>query len=142
MDSGAAGGSKDQSPRARPAAAMTVYRDPGCGCCGQWAELATAAGYQVALVNQPEMAALKQRLGVPLALASCHTAEIAGFVLEGHVPFEHARRLLSERPAGIRGLAVPGMPVGSPGMESADGSQEPFQVIAFDAAGRTSVFVA
>jgi len=121
---------------------MTVHRDPSCGCCGEWAELAAAAGYEVALVDVQNMAALKRRLGVPEALASCHTAEIAGFALEGHVPFQHVRRLLSERPAGIRGLAVPGMPVGSPGMEVPDGTREPFRVIAFDTAGRTSVFVA
>ena len=86
------------------------------------------------------MPAVKQRLGVPASLASCHSATIANYVVEGHVPFDRLARLLSERPAGVRGIAVAGMPAGSPGMESPDGRSEPFQVFAFDARGRSFPF--
>ena len=122
--------------------AMTVYRDPSCGCCEVWAKLAREAGYQVALIDDPNMPAVKQRTGVPEALSSCHTAIVGGYAIEGHVPLVDVKRLLAERPAGIRGIAVPGMPRGSPGMEMPDGSKDPFKVIAFDAAGKTSVFSA
>ena len=120
--------------------AMTVYRDPSCGCCENWAEIARNAGYQVNLQDDPDMAAVKRRLGVPAALASCHTAQIGNVVIEGHVPLEDVARLLRESPSGVRGIAVPGMPAGSPGMEMPDGTKEPFQVIAFDAKGKTSIF--
>lgn len=119
---------------------MSVYRDPGCGCCEAWADLARRAGYEVALHNEPDMPAIKRRLGVPANLASCHTAIVASYVIEGHVPFEHIARLIDARPAGVKGIAVPGMPAGSPGMEMPDGSREAFQVLAFDAQGRVSLF--
>ena len=122
------------------AAAMTVYRDPSCGCCETWAEIAKKAGYEVRLIDDPNMPAVKQKHGVPEGLSSCHTALVGGYAIEGHVPLEDVKRLLAERPAGIRGIAVPGMPRGSPGMEMPDGSKDRFQVIAFDAAGKTSVF--
>lgn len=124
------------------AAAMTVYRDPSCGCCEVWAERAREAGYQVALIDDPNMPAVKQRTGVPETLSSCHTAIVGGYVIEGHVPLANVKRLLAERSAGIRGIAVPGMPRGSPGMEMPDGAKDPFKVMAFDAAGKTSVFSA
>lgn len=120
--------------------AMTVYRDPNCGCCEAWAELARKAGYDVRVIDQADMAAVKQRFGVPAQLASCHTAVAAVLAFEGHVPLDAVARLLRERPAGVRGLAVPGMPIGSPGMEAPDGSREPYDVLAFDAAGQTTVF--
>jgi len=120
--------------------AMTVYRDPSCGCCKSWAEQARQAGFQVTLRDDPDMAAVKQRLGVPTELASCHTAVVNGVVIEGHVPFKHIDRLLGERPSDIKGIAVPGMPRGSPGMEMPDGSTDPFEVIAFDGAGNRTVF--
>lgn len=128
-----------QANAARPLA-MTVYRDPGCGCCENWAALARRAGYQTTLIDAPDMQAVKRRLGVPAALAACHTAVAGGYVFEGHVPFAQMARLLRERRANIKGLAVPGMPAGSPGMEMPDGSQETFQVISFDAAGRSGVY--
>jgi len=120
--------------------AMIVHRDPGCGCCEAWADLARRAGYEVALQDETDMPAVKRRLGVPASLASCHTAVVANLVFEGHVPLAQVRRLLDARPAGISGLAVPGMPVGSEGMEAPDGRREPYQVLAFDQAGRTSLF--
>jgi hypothetical protein len=110
---------------------MLVHRDPGCGCCLAWADQAEAAGYTVRVVDTREMGAVKQRLGVPADLASCHTVEVDGLVIEGHVPFPVLARLRSERRAGVIGLAVPGMPRGSPGMEMADGSSDPFTVFAF-----------
>jgi len=119
---------------------MIVFRDPSCGCCKSWAELARKAGYQVDLRDDQDMPGVKRRLGVPDELSSCHTAEVAGMVVEGHVPFEDVARLLREKPQGVRGIAVPGMPAGSPGMEVPGGTKQPFQVIAFDASGKTSIF--
>lgn len=119
---------------------MTVFRDPSCGCCEAWGQLASDAGFDVALRDDPDMPAVKQRLGVPPQLASCHTALVGGFVIEGHVPFEQVQRLIRTRPAGVKGIAVPGMPAGSPGMEMPDGRRDPFQTFSFDAAGRTAIF--
>ncbi|WP_262503847.1 DUF411 domain-containing protein [Sphingosinithalassobacter sp. CS137] len=119
---------------------MTVYRDPSCGCCEAWASIAEQNGYQVTLLDDPNMAAVKQRLGVPPELSSCHTALVGEYVVEGHVPLDQVARMLRERPSGMRGIAVPGMPIGSPGMEVPDGSKEPFQVVAFYKNGRTEIF--
>jgi hypothetical protein len=135
-------GTADGAPGAPQLAAMTVYRDPSCGCCEAWAEIARNAGYDVTVIDHPDMAGIKRQHGVPEELASCHTTLAGGYAIEGHVPLAAVARLLKERPGGLRGIAVPGMPRGSPGMEMPDGSKDPFQVIAFDAAGRTSVFSA
>lgn len=121
-------------------AAMVLHKDPNCGCCQKWAEIAQGAGYPVTIVEDADLTAVKTRLGVPEALASCHTTEVGGFVVEGHVPLEAVERLLRERPAGVRGIAVPGMPAGSPGMETPDGRRDPFEVIAFLANGQTKPF--
>lgn len=94
---------------------MTVHKDPNCGCCTAWADLAEDAGYEVSLIDSADLAATKERLGVPGEFWSCHTVEVDGYVIEGHVPFDAVARLLAERPA-ISGIAVPGMPEGSPGM--------------------------
>ena len=94
---------------------MTVHKDPNCGCCTAWAELAEDAGYEVKLIDSADLAVTKERLGVPDEFWSCHTVEVDGYVIEGHVPFDAVARLLAERPA-ISGIAVPGMPEGSPGM--------------------------
>jgi hypothetical protein len=143
--SGAADSEQKQQATTLAAAApsrlsMTVFRDPNCGCCKSWAEIARKAGYAVTIRDDQDMMEVKQRVGVPEELASCHTALVGGFVIEGHVQMEEVARLLRERPAGIKGIAVPGMPIGSPGMEAPDGTKQPFQVIAFDAAGNSSVF--
>ena len=119
--------------------AMTVYRDPSCGCCAAWAEIARNAGYQVTVVDHPDMSAIKRQYGVPEELLSCHTTIVGNYAVEGHVPIEDVRRLLEERPAGIRGIAVPGMPLGSPGMEVPAGTKELFQVMAFNRIGEVSV---
>ena len=121
-------------------ASMTVYRDPNCGCCESWAQIAKQSGYQVLIQDEADMMAIKERYGVPPQLASCHTTLVGGLVVEGHVPVEDVERLLRERPNGIRGIAVPGMPAGSPGMEMPDGSKQAYDVVAFDGSGRTSVF--
>ena len=121
-------------------ATMTVYRDPSCGCCEAWANIARKAGYRVKLVDRTDMPATKTRLGVPQALASCHTASINGYAIEGHVPLAAVARLLKDRPKAIRGIAVAGMPRGSPGMELPDGAKDAFEVMAFDAAGNTTIF--
>lgn len=114
---------------------MIVYRDPNCPCCEKWAAMAEGAGYQVRVVDHPDMPAIKAQYGVPDSLRSCHTAIVGNYAIEGHVPFEHVERLLRERPAGILGLAVPGMPAGSPGMETPGGTREDFEVMAFAASG-------
>lgn len=134
--------SADQALPTTQKAAMTVYRDPSCGCCEAWARIAENAGYQVTILDDNDMTAVKQRLGVPAELASCHTTVVDEYVVEGHVPLDQVGRLLRERPSDIRGIAVPGMPIGSPGMEVPDGRTEPFQVIAFDAEGGTSIYKA
>lgn len=127
------GAARAAAPQRLPA--MTVHRDPGCGCCGNWAQLARRAGYAVRMVDEPDMPALKRRLGVPQQVQSCHTTEVAGYVIEGHVPLNAVAWLLTRHPRGVRGLGVPGMPAGSPGMEVPSGEVEPFQVFAFNAAG-------
>lgn len=135
----AAGSSRAAAPRGKPRA-MTVYRDPGCGCCVAWARIAERAGYKVALVERGDMSALKAKLGVPGALRSCHTSVVDGYAIEGHVPLAAVARLLAAKPKGVIGIAVPGMPRGSPGMEMPDGSADRFAVLAFDAAGKTRNF--
>lgn len=106
---------------------MTVYKTPSCGCCGVWIEHAQAAGIPVQALDVADMGPVKQELGVPYGKGSCHTAEIGGYFIEGHVPIEDIRRLLDERPAA-RGLTLPGMPLGSPGMELPDGRSQAFTV--------------
>jgi hypothetical protein len=113
---------------------LVVHRNPSCGCCTGWADHARRAGFAVTVQNHADMPSLKRRLGVPADLESCHTSEVAGYVIEGHVPLADVQRLLRERPRGTRGLAVPGMPMGSPGME-AGGARQPFVTYAFDSRG-------
>lgn len=121
---------------------MIVYRDPACPCCEKWAALAGDAGYQVRMVDHPDMPSIKRRYGVPEDLVSCHTGVIGDFAIEGHVPFEHLARLLRDRPEGVIGLAVAGMPAGSPGMEVPGGATDEFEVMAFDKAGKFAPFTA
>lgn len=109
---------------------LTVHKDPNCGCCGAWVEHLRANGFEVSVTETAQLNRIKARLRVPNALASCHTAEIEGFVIEGHVPAGSVRKLLALRP-NIRGLAVPGMPVGSPGMEVEGTPPETYDVVAF-----------
>lgn len=117
---------------------IIVYRDPSCSCCEGWMEHLEAQGIQTNSVPTPDLDSLKQQYGVPDDLTSCHTAIIDGYVIEGHVPVEEIRRLLAERP-NITGITVPGMPVGTPGMESGN-ERESFTVFSFDEQGNTEVF--
>lgn len=116
---------------------VTVTKDPSCGCCSGWAEHIEAAGFPVEIVESGDVGRLKQQLGVPSALHSCHTAEVAGYVIEGHVPAPALRRLLSERPPAT-GIAVPGMPAGSPGMDFPGVAPESYEVILFGPDGQTT----
>ncbi len=117
---------------------VVMYKDPNCGCCGKWAEHMRSAGFPVKEVASPRMDLVKQEAGVPEALGSCHTAKVAGYVVEGHVPAADVRRMLAEKPA-IRGLSAPGMPLGSPGMEGPYPAER-YDVVSFDAQGRSAVF--
>jgi hypothetical protein len=123
--------------RADPPPIIRVNKDPTCGCCTAWVEHLRRAGFTVEVTETAQMNTVKARLGVPRDLASCHTAEVAGYVVEGHVPAAEVRRLLAERPKAI-GLAVPGMPVGSPGMEVSGREPDFYEVILFGAEGRSS----
>ena len=114
---------------------ITVHKDPTCGCCSGWVQHLQKAGFDTKVLDTRELDAVKKRLGVPDDLAACHTAEVAGYVIEGHVPAAALTRFLAEKPNAI-GLAVPGMPIGSPGMEG--GNPEPYEVVLFGPAGRGS----
>ena len=119
------------------APAMTVYRSPTCGCCKKWVAHARAAGFRVSEKELDDLSEVKAMLGVPEALQSCHTAVVASYVVEGHVPADLIKRMLAQRPK-VAGLAVPGMPTGSPGMEG--GPPERYDVIAFERTGATRVY--
>jgi len=113
---------------------VQVYKSASCGCCGAWVEHMRRAGFSVRATDVDDLDAVKARFGVPDELASCHTAIVAGYVVEGHVPAGDVRRLLAEGPRAT-GLAVPGMPIGSPGMEQGN-TREPYQTILFDRSTR------
>ena len=132
--------SEPRAARTTATLAMTVYRDPSCGCCTAWADIARSEGYRVQVVDHPDMSAIKAQYGVPDELRSCHTTFVGGYAIEGHVPLNDVKRLLKEKPAGILGIAVAGMPLGSPGMEVPDGTKQPFRVMAFGKNGRASAF--
>jgi len=110
---------------------VTVWRDPSCGCCEGWVAHLRAEGFAVEDKVVGSVAAVRRMLGTPSDLLSCHAARVEGFVLEGHVPALAIRRVLRERPAGIRGLAVPAMPIGAPGMEMPGQPEDSYDVIAF-----------
>lgn len=118
---------------------IEVYKDPSCGCCGEWVKHAEANGFSVT-VRDVGNAAARARLGIPTRLGSCHTGEIAGYAIEGHVPAREIKRLLAEKPAA-KGLSVPGMPIGSPGMEQG-ARRQAYDVLLVRADGSTSVFAA
>jgi hypothetical protein len=124
-------------PLAARAVGVTVYKTPTCGCCKAWVEHLRAAGFEVQVQDLADVTPHKQRLGVPPRLASCHTAVVDGYVVEGHVPAADVTRLLATRPA-ITGIAVAGMPMGSPGMEY--GPAVAYDVIAFKPDGTLDLF--
>lgn len=118
------------------AANPTMFRDAGCGCCLKWLEQVKASfGQKAVIVNSTDMAAIKDKQGVPQALRSCHTVLVGGYVIEGHVPAKEIARLLREKPKGVKGLAVAGMPMGSPGMEHGD-HREAYKVMTFGSGGQ------
>jgi len=119
------------------ASAVTVYKDPYCGCCDAWVDHLRASGFSVRVRERTDMAAVKAQIGIPTNLQSCHTATISEYVIEGHVPAADIARLLDERPEA-RGLAVPGMPIGSPGMEGPN--PRPYASLLFSGSGEAAVF--
>lgn len=122
---------------ASAAADIAMHRDPGCGCCEKWAaQVRQQFGRKVQIVDDANRAAFQRRLGVPAQLASCHTAIIDGMAFEGHVPIADMKRVIAQHPRGVRGLAVAGMPMGSPGMEVAGAKSQPYNVIAFGPGGQ------
>ncbi len=125
---------------AQAAGEMTVHRDPGCGCCGVWAkQVAGQLGRKYKLVDNPARAVRVKRSGVPDALRSCHTTIIDGAVVEGHAPAADIKRFLAARPKGMKGIAVAGMPLGTPGMEAPGRKPDRYSVVAFGA-GRQALF--
>lgn len=124
----------DQSAEA---AQITVYKSPSCGCCGKWVDHLKDNGFDVTVNNRNDMSSVKREFGVQPRQQSCHTAKVDGYFIEGHVPAEDIQRLLQDKPA-IRGLAVPGMPMGSPGMEGP--RKDRYSVFAIDNQGQAAVF--
>ena len=119
------------------APAGTMYKDPHCGCCDAWARHMQDNGFRIDSKIDAQMPETKDKLGVPGSLRSCHTARIGSYLFEGHVPADLVKKVLRDKPA-IAGLAVPGMPLGSPGMEGP--TRQPYQALTFDRQGRTTVY--
>jgi hypothetical protein len=115
---------------------VTVYKNPTCACCADWADHLRASGFRVEMKEGADLTKVKQQLGITMDLASCHTAEVDGYALEGHVPADVIRQLLAGKPA-IRGLAVPGMPAGVPGMPEAGPNRAPYQIFTIEQNGGT-----
>lgn len=135
---------QDRSTPHAPAAAtalplLTVHKSPSCGCCVKWIEHMREAGFPVEVHDTDDMLPVKQDAGVPFGKGSCHTGQVGGYFVEGHVPAADVKRLLAEKPQA-RGLTVPGMPAGSPGMEMPDGRVQPYAVELVADDGSTSVF--
>lgn len=130
-----------QAQRAAAAPSVDVFKSATCGCCAKWVDHMKQAGFTVHVtdLSEPELQKIKDRYGVPASSRSCHTARVNGFTVEGHVPAPEVKRLLKEKPQ-VAGLAVPGMPLGSPGMEVSGVTPQPYQVFTFDKAGATKVF--
>jgi hypothetical protein len=119
--------------------AITVYKSASCGCCTKWVDHLRASGFAPAVHDEENMDAIKDEMGVPKGVRSCHTALVDRYLVEGHVPAADLRRLLKERPA-VAGLAVPGMPKSTPGMAMPGDTPEPYQVLAFARDGKTTVY--
>ena len=117
--------------------AITVYKSASCGCCAKWVDHLRANGFAPSVHDEENMDAIKDEMGVPKHLRSCHTALVGGYVIEGHVPADVIRKLLRERPAVV-GIAAPGMPNGSPGMEGP--TKDTYQILTFDKTGATTVY--
>jgi hypothetical protein len=120
------------------ATALNVYKSPSCGCCGAWVEHVKRTGFKVVVHETDDVSPLAKSLGVPDQLRSCHTAVADGYFIEGHVPASDIRKLLRERPSA-RGITVPGMPIGSPGMDQSD-QREPFSTLLVGRDGSVKTF--
>jgi hypothetical protein len=118
---------------------VVVNKTPTCGCCGLWVKHLEAAGFAVEVHDFDNLGPIKERVGVPFGMGSCHTAEVDGYFVEGHVPADDIKRLLRERPEA-KGLTVPGMPAGSPGLEVPSGRVDRYDVLLVGKDGKTSVF--
>ena len=132
-------GAPAQAQKSTSAVDVHVYKTPTCGCCSVWLDHLRAHGFTVKHTDLDDLTATKAKHGVPPALQSCHTALVGGYVIEGHVPAADVQKLLKERPK-VAGIAVPGMPIGSPGMEVPSGQVQPYSVFAFQRDGSTTVF--
>lgn len=137
LASGDAGSADTAREAPADAGEVVVYKSAACGCCGDWVDHLRSAGFDVRVEDRDDLHPVKAELGVPGDLTACHTAVVDGYVVEGHVPASDVRRLLEERP-DVAGVAVPGMPVGSPGMEGP--REESYSVVAFDGEGGRTVF--
>ncbi|HEC05692.1 MAG TPA: DUF411 domain-containing protein [Thiolapillus brandeum] len=131
------GGSWLLLPKTAQAADVVVYKSPTCGCCKKWVSHMRENGFSVEVHEQYNVTPKKDEYGVPRRLRSCHTAKVGGYVVEGHVPADVVRQLLEEQPE-IAGVAVPGMPMGSPGMEGF--RKDPYDVISFTDSGKTGIY--
>lgn len=120
-----------------PPSVMTVYKDPNCGCCSKWIEHMSKNGFVITVRDVSSMDEIKKTMRVPAALQSCHTGVIDRYVIEGHVPADVVKKFLAAKPAAL-GLAVPGMPSGSPGMEG--GRVDKYDIVSFDRDGKSTVF--
>ncbi len=116
---------------------ITVYKSPTCGCCNKWISHLSDNGFKVKAVNMPNMDQIRARSGITSELSSCHTALVDDYIVEGHVPADVVKRLLQERPE-VRGISVPGMVMGSPGMEG--NRRDAYNILTFDAEGNTAVY--
>lgn len=121
-----------------PTDTLVVYKQPTCGCCNDWVEHVKENGFAVVTHDLPDLTETKRELGVPAGRTSCHTATVRGYTIEGHVPADLIHRLISENPRGARGLTVPGMPIGSPGMEGI--IKQDYEVLLFDDEGNVQVY--
>jgi hypothetical protein len=121
-----------------PADTIVVYKTPTCGCCSDWVDHARENGFAVVTHDLNDLTETKREHGVPARLSSCHTSTVRGYTIEGHVPADLIHRLISENPRGARGLTVPGMPIGSPGMEGI--IKQKYDVLLFDDEGNVQVY--
>jgi hypothetical protein len=136
-----AAGAWVQAQRGGSGPSVDVFKSATCGCCAKWVDHMREAGFTVHVTDlqEPELQKIKDRYGVPATARSCHTARVDGFTVEGHVPASEVKRLLKEKPA-VAGVTVPGMPLGSPGMEVSGMTPQPYQVLSFNKAGKTEVY--
>jgi hypothetical protein len=118
---------------------VSVFKSPTCGCCSLWVEHMKANGFELKVQDVEDINAVKEKFGIAPEFSSCHTSQVNGYIIEGHVPAAAVQRLLKERPK-VAGLAVPGMPAGSPGMEVPSGLKQPYSILTFDKSGKTAVY--